>query len=122
MIRAIIIAGLLVAGCAGTTTDANDKDLLTAAAKSWVGAPVDDMIRVWGKPNRQVIEPNEKRQGIVRWLARNLDGGLDYAGDMRCVVEARFGSDKIITAIDTVSYRCDQMFEDIANKLTRQTY
>ena len=67
MKRTIVLA-LLLSGCAGTTyDDDDDESRVHWAAVSWVGAPVEDMVRAWGEPNNLNVQPSEDRDGLMRW-------------------------------------------------------
>lgn len=120
MIRSILtLASLGLAACAGTLYDsAEDDDEFRSAAVSWVGAPLDDMIAVWGEPSQHVIEAQPGRNGLVRWRNTWSAGTPTLAVDgYRCIVEARYSLDRTILRIDTISHNCDAQFSDQLDRL-----
>ena len=113
---------LSLVGCAASVHDSmSDTDAFRAAAISWVGAPLDDMIKVWGPPNRQIIEAKSSRNGMVRWHAAQDIGGIQTGrtGHL-CSVEARFDLNRTVTRVDTISHDCDDRYEDEIGALTRR--
>ena len=123
MRASILLAILLLAACASSMHDSdNDADGFRAAAVSWVGAPVDEMLAVWGEPNRQVIDAKPDREGMVRWRVAHRHGsnapGMNFSE--LCDVEARYGIDRIITRVDTISYGCEKMLAESLDNLTRR--
>ena len=113
---------LSLVGCAASVHDSmSDTDAFRAAAISWVGAPLDDMIKVWGPPNRQIIDAESGRNGMVRWHAAQDIGGIQTGrtGHL-CSVEARFDLNRTVTRVDTISHDCDDRYEDEIGALTRR--
>jgi len=116
-----IIAALPLVGCAASGHDSvSDADAFRAAAISWVGAPLDEMVKAWGQPNRQIIDAEPGRTGMVRWRAAEEQGGIQ-TGKIKnlCSVEARFDLNRTILRIDTISHDCDDRFADAIEALTR---
>jgi hypothetical protein len=118
--RAALLAVASILAACGTTAYDDDRDAFRAAAVSWVGAPLDDMIAVWGKPSERVIEPAEGRSGLVRWRNNYSAGGpSQYVAGHRCIVEARYGLDGTILRVDTISHNCDQRYAEVLDQLAR---
>jgi hypothetical protein len=118
---ALLAAALTLAACGTTAYDSDDdRDAFRAAAVSWVGAPLDDMIAVWGKPSERIIEPSEERSGVARWRDTYSSGSAtqNVVGH-RCIVEVRYGMDGTILKVDTVSHNCDEPFDEVMDQLAR---
>ena len=115
-----LLAVLSLFGCAASLHDsASDSDAFRAAAISWVGAPLDDMIKVWGQPNRQIIDAEPGRNGLVRWQSSRSRGGIQpHNTAYLCSVEARFDVTRTITRVDTISHDCDDQYADSIEALT----
>lgn len=115
----LVLASLSVAACAGTLHDsAEDDDEFRSAAVSWVGAPLEEMIAVWGEPSQHVIEAQPGRNGLVRWRDTWSAGTSTLAVDgYRCIAEARYSLDRTILRVDTISHNCDSGFSGQLEKL-----
>jgi len=117
-----IIAILSLVGCAASVHDSvSDTDAFRAAAVSWVGAPLDDMVKVWGEPNRRIIDAEPGRNGLVRWQSSKGRGGVQGGKvDHLCSVEARFDINRTVTRVDTIAQNCDKRYVDEIYALTRR--
>lgn len=121
--RLLIITSLLSLGaCAGSLNDSvDDSDRFRAAAISWVGGSIEDMIRAWGEPQQRLIEAAPDQHGLVRWRDNASSGSADRVIEgYRCIVEARYAADDTILRVDTISQNCDQRFGDLLDRLTRR--
>ena len=118
---AVLAFALLVAGCGSMAYDSgDDHDAFRAAAISWVGAPLDEMISAWGEPAEAIIEAAPGRNGLVRWRATNSVGKPgQHTPGYRCIVEARYGLDRTILRVDTISHNCDDQLAEALDGLTR---
>ena len=105
-------------GCAASAPE--EPDTFTQAATSWEGAPVADMIRVWGPPASQ-REATNGRSGLTYWRSYGLSGGIGGAGDThrRCQISAYTDAAGIIERIEVNSNNCDRYFGDRLNALFR---
>ena len=118
---ALLAAASILAACGTTAFDGDDdRDAFRVAAVSWVGAPLDDMIAVWGKPSERIIEPTEERSGVARWRDTYSSGSAtqNVIGH-RCIVEVRYGVDGTILKVDTISRECDDRYGEVMDELTR---
>lgn len=125
MLRPVtVLLAATLAACAASSHDrSDDDDAFRAAAISWVGAPLGDMIEAWGEPQRRLLEATPNRNGLVRWHSSGNGPGIDYAGHGHvCEVEAHTDMDGTITRIDTVSNDCDQQFAGMLDSLTRSPH
>jgi hypothetical protein len=112
---------MILAACGTTAFDGDDdQDAFRAAAVSWVGAPLEDMIAVWGKPSERIIEPAEGRSGLARWRdTHSFGNATQNVGGYRCIVEVRYGVDGTILRVDTISPDCDDRYGDVMDQLSR---
>ena len=116
-----ILAGLAcfsVLGCAAAGP--NGADTFTEAATSWEGAPVADMIRVWGPPASE-SEATENRLGLTYWRSYALSGGIGTGGDRgrRCQISAYTDAAGTVQRIEVNSANCDRYFGDRLDALYR---
>lgn len=119
--RRTIILGIACIGVVGCSASAPiEPDTFTQAATSWEGAPVADMIQVWGPPASQ-REATGSRPGLTYWRSYGLSAGIGSAGDnsRRCQISAHTDSDGIIERIEVNSTNCDDYFGDRLNALFR---
>lgn len=121
--KRIIVLALFLSGCAGTVYDDDDESPVHRAAMSWVGAPIDDMVAVWGEPNNLRIDPTETNDGLFRWRDTRRPTENNAVGGSRsytCIVEAYFGQDRAISRVETLTTNCDELYTDERlNLLTR---
>ena len=114
--KTIMILTLVLAGCAGTGYDAEDDEgRVHRAAMSWVGAPIDDMVRAWGEPNNLNIEATENNDGLMRWRETRRYSGTNTSAGAKshtCIVEAYFGMDGTINRVETMTNNCDRQYTD----------
>jgi hypothetical protein len=109
---------IALGGCASSGYERDDDESeFHKAAVSWVGAQVNDMITRWGEPTNLYIEATDERDGLARWRSTNntaasgpgMGAGTRY---YTCIAEARYGTDGVITKVDTVSSNCDKLFDE----------
>ena len=112
MKHAIMLLLVLCAGCAAWTGPPNESRF-TRAAESWTGAPLDDMIAVWGPP-RQFLDDSEiEGAGIAIWRST-------WGDAYRCNINAWYDPERIVTRIDVTSYKCDEKYEEYLDGLMRR--
>jgi len=97
---AVLLATTLAA-CA-TRSGPAAEDAFTQIARSWEGAPVEDMIRVWGNP--RLLEQDEANGGAgsAMWAIFSKY----EAQRTRCEATATFDAAGLIRNIDVVSVNC----------------
>jgi hypothetical protein len=122
--KIIIVLALLLSGCAGVAYDDNDDEsLVHRAAMSWVGAPIAEMVGVWGEPNNLNIEATESNDGLMRWRETRRYAGTNLPAGAKshtCIVEAYFGMDGTINRVETMTNNCDDQYtEEQLELLTR---
>ena len=108
----------LLAAC--STYSPQENDTFTRAATSWEGAPVEDMILVWGPPATQ-SDATDGRSGLTYWRSYAVSGGVGTSGDMgrRCQISAYTDESGSIERIEVNSNNCDRYFGDRLNALFR---
>lgn len=115
-ILAIACVGLF--GCGASAPI--EPDTFTQAATSWEGAPIADMIRVWGPPAMQ-NDATDRREGLTYWRSYALSGGIGTDGDTgrRCQISAYTDPAGIVQRVEVNSTNCDRYFGDRLNTLFR---
>ena len=103
----------LLAGCSAWTGSAPNESRFSIAAESWTGAPLDEMIAVWGPP-RQFLDDSEiEGAGIAVWRST-------WGDAYRCNINAWYDPERIVTRIDVTSYKCDEKYEEHLDMLMRR--
>ena len=111
----------LLTACAAERTDVDrNNGEFTAAAQSWVGADVNDMIRVWGKPTSQ-SSASPGKEGLVHWSVLGYRGGSagSSPAGSRCIVDAYTAADGTISRVEVTSRGCDEKFASRMHLLRR---
>jgi hypothetical protein len=108
-----ILALTLTACASGGPAPDEENDAFIAAAKSWVGGSVDDMIAAWGTPHRCAEYESSDKPGSCYWRASSLSGRT------RCTITAYSDPDGTINDIRVTTRLCDQHFGDRLAALTR---
>ena len=118
---ALMATASFLAACSSTAYASDgDRDAFRGAAVSWVGAPLDDMIAVWGRPSERVVKPAEGRSGGVWWRDTRSAGSPTLAASgHRCIVEVRHGIDGTMLRVDTISHNCDDRYAEVLDQLAR---
>lgn len=90
------------------------------AARSWVGADVNDMIRAWGQPTSQ-SSASPGNEGLVHWsVLGNRGGAADSSpAGSRCIVDAYTAADGTISRVEVTSRSCDDRFASRMHLLRR---
>ena len=111
--KRVVVPLLLLCAACSTWTGPPNESRFTRAAESWTGAPLDDMIAVWGPP-RQFLDDSEiEGAGIAIWRST-------WGDAYRCNINAWYDPDRIVTRIDVTSYRCDEKYEEYLDGLMRR--
>lgn len=109
-------------GCAqlaGKSTSSVDE--YSMAARSWLGAYIEEMTAVWPNPNMHCGSNTIGEAGCVWWRHRQ-SGHRNPSYDYRCEAIARYNEDGVITRIDVrESQRCDRLFRVHFGRMTRHT-
>lgn len=103
---------LLGAACSSWTGPPNESRF-ARAAESWTGAPLDEMILVWGPPRQYLDDPEIEDAGIAIWRSTLGDS-------YRCNINAWYDPERIVTRIDVTSYKCDEKYREYLDGLTRR--
>jgi hypothetical protein len=62
-----VLVLLLVAACATNGGSDGKPDEFVAAAQTWKGAPIQEMVGRWGQPNGGHVFPTAEKDGFARW-------------------------------------------------------
>ena len=119
--RLILIAALI--SCSACTTG---RDVVEApgaferAARSWEGAPVDEMITVWGQPSQFTDEHAKDGEGIAHWRSGGRGAfGASQSNSGRCAVDVWFAQDRIIRRVEVSGRGCDERYAERLDGLSR---
>jgi hypothetical protein len=118
MSRATIFLSLLICtGCAELVVESTPTvDEYSTAARSWIGAHIDEMLAAWPNPNMPCGSNTIGEAGCVWW--RDLYVGQ---GDYHCEAIARYDEAGVITRIDVRRSRyCYRRFGDRFDRMTRR--
>ena len=103
----------LAAGCSSWTGGPPSESRFERAAESWTGAPLDEMIAVYGPPRTYLKDTEIDGAGIAIWRSTMGDR-------YRCNINAWYDPERIVTRIDVTSYKCDEQYEERLDMLTRK--
>ena len=111
-------------GCAELTYKSTPVvDEFSMAAKSWIGAHIEEMISVWPNPNIHCGKNTIGEAGCAWWRYGQspvADGQVTYG--YRCEIIARYNEAGVITRIEIrESDRCDRIFAGQFVRMTRHT-
>ena len=107
---ALLIAILILAAC---DTNPPRIDDYRYVAYSWTGGNIDEMIAVWGKPNREHEPATAGAPGKARWrsFSRVGTGGTGESYRYFCEMIARFDEAGSISEIEIVrSQHCRTLY------------
>lgn len=93
------------------------------AARSWLGAYVEDMLAAWPNPNMRCGSNTIGESGCVWWRHRqdNTPGG-DIQFDYRCEAIVRYNEAGVITEVDVrQSSNCHRRYGDQLQRMRRDT-
>ena len=109
----IIVVLFLLAACSAWTGSAPNESRFSIAAESWTGAPLDEMIAVWGPPRQYLDDSDTEGAGIAVWRST-------WGDAYRCNISAWYDPERIVTRIDVTSYKCDEKYEEHLDMLMRR--
>ena len=122
MIRLVIgLSFLVVSGCAQPDLSEPDgDDGYSIAARSWLGAEVNDMLAVWPNPNMRCGRYTPGQPGCAWWRHKRGSERRDATFDYHCEAIVRYNADGIITDVDVKRSRhCHRRFRDDFSRMTR---
>ena len=93
-----------------------------SAARSWVGASVDEMIAVWGPPQGLLNAKGGDEPGFAHWRSGQRSSGSPGASQTRtsrCAIDAYFQQDRIIRRVEVSGRKCDERYAERIDLLTR---
>jgi len=93
------------------------------AAKSWLGANIEEMIAFWPEPNMRCGSNTIGEAGCAWWRHRQTGTpGGNPVYDYRCEAIARYNEAGVITKVEVKESRnCHRYFRDRFDRMTRQT-
>jgi hypothetical protein len=103
----------LAAGCSSWTGGPPNVSRFEQAAESWTGAPLDEMIAVYGPPRTYLEDSDIDGAGIAIWRS-------SWGDAYRCNINAWHDPERIVTRIDVTSYKCDDKYEEQLDMLMRK--
>lgn len=118
MSRAYVFLSLLVCtGCAELSVKSTPVvDYYSMAARSWIGAHIDEMLVAWPDPNMHCGSNTIGEVGCAWW--RHVYVGQ---GNYHCEAIARYNEAGVITRIEVKrSLYCYRLFEDNFERMTRR--
>ena len=107
-----VLVFFALAACSSWTGPAN-QSRFEQAAESWTGAPLDDMIAVYGPPRTFLEDSEIEGAGIAIWRSTLGDS-------YRCNISAWYDPDRIVTRIDVTSHKCDEKYAEYPDMLMRK--
>ena len=96
-------------------------DEYSIAARSWIGADIEEMLAAWPNPNMQCGSNTIGEAGCVWWRHNQTPApGGTPAYEYRCEAIARYNEAGVITRIDVRRSRyCYRRFNDQLDRMTR---
>ncbi len=121
--RFALVTLLSCAGCAQLSGEySSSVDDYSMAAKSWLGANIEEMIAAWPNPNMHCGSNTIGEAGCAWWRHRQTGGGENPSYNYRCEAIARYNEAGVISRIEVrESLRCDRRFRGQFDRMTRHT-
>lgn len=122
-----VCASIVLVICAGCTHFADNPTPAigdySMAAKSWLGANIEEMIAVWPTPNMHCGSNTIGQVGCAWWRHNQTPApGGRPVYDYRCEAIARYNEAGVITKIEVIeSSNCHRRFGDQLDQMTRQS-
>ena len=122
----LILATAAMGACASIANDQLRSDAYSAAALSWYGANIQEMLSVWPNPNMRCGGNTVGQPGCAWWRHTNkpnFAAGYDSSTfNYHCECIAYYDAAGVITDIDVKrSLHCDRRFRDQFESMTRKT-
>ena len=117
-----IVFILVLTSCAQPGTEKVRRyDDYSRAAMSWLGADIDEMVAIWGPPNKGFLPAYGKKRGVAGWEARSSSGfGERKEIRYHCTSLAYFSSKGAILRIEVKHSRsCHRRFKNGFESMTR---